>query len=187
MPQPQYQWQQSLPGAYSIAIPARDPMSTNTGHYRLWQETKDPNLDLNRVPNAQIFSCNMKSRCQRLCFIFLLLSSLGLLTQNSMKRKAIASQKIFWRPWQNGWVSITVMRRQEWRPRFPHLCHLSLCLLQGIHSLLYNSLLSLLLLPLFLIPFLLSQKFTSGVYICARVLGRNVLHEKAEVNKESSY
>lgn len=66
----------------------------------------------------------------------------------STKRKAVVSLRIFWRPWQNGWVSITVMRLQEWPPRFLHLRHLSPRLLQGIQSFLYNSLLSLLLLPL---------------------------------------
>lgn len=40
-------------------------------------------------------------------------------------RGSAVSPKIFWRPWQNGWVSITLMRLQEWLPRFPHLCHLS--------------------------------------------------------------
>lgn len=135
---------------YSIAIllprPQGRPLKTVTGSDKGIQ---DPNQDPNRLPTAQIFPCNMNPSSGRLGFIFLpLLSSPGLLMWNSTKRKAVVSKKIFWRPWQNGWVSITVMRLQEWPPRFPHLRHLSPRLLRGIHSFLYNSLLSLLLLPL---------------------------------------
>lgn len=92
----------------------------------------------------------MKPSGKCLCFTFFshLFVFLTLLMWNSTKRKAAVSLRIFWRPWQNGWASITVMRLQEWPPRFLHLRHLSLRLLQGIQSFLYNSLLSLLLFPL---------------------------------------
>lgn len=154
--------------------PTKATKSTTSEHYRLWQEIRDPNQDRNRLPKTHIFSCNMKPSSERRCFIFLpLLSPPGLLMWNSTKGKAVVSQKIFWRPWQNGWVSITVMRLQEWPPRFPHLRHLSPRLLQGIHSFLYNSPLSLLLLPLsfalcshslFTIP----EIYKRWVRLCAR-------------------
>lgn len=105
------------------------------------------NQDLNRLPNAQIFPCNMKPSSKRL-LLYLSPTPLSCWCGKAPKWKAVVSQKIFWRPWQNGWVSITVMRLQEWPPRFPHLRHLSPRLLRGIHSFLCNSLLSLLLLPL---------------------------------------
>lgn len=100
------------------------------------------------------------------------------------KKKAVASQKIFWRPWQNGWVSITVMRLQEWPPRFPHLCHLSPRFLQGIHSLLYNSLLSLLLLPPFLVLcsysfFTIREIYKRCVHLCTCTTARDLYHMRS--------
>lgn len=111
-------------------------------------------------------------------------SSLGPLMWNRTKRKPVVSHKIFWRPWQNGWVSITVMRLQEWPPRFPHLRHLSPRLLRGIHSFLYNSLLSLLLLPLsfalwshslFTIP----EIYKRCVHLCVCVLEGEMYHMRS--------
>lgn len=116
----------------------------------------------------------------------------GPLICNSKKRKAVVSQKIFWRPWQNGWVSITVMRLQEWPPRFPHLRHLSLRLLQGIHSFLYNSLLSLLLLPLSFALcshslFTTPEIYKRCVHLCVCAPGRNVSCRRLGVNEECWY
>lgn len=126
-----------------------------------------------------------------LCFIFFshLFVFLTLLMWNSTKRKAAVSLRIFWRPWQNGWVSITVMRLQEWPPRFLHLRHLSLRLLQGIQSFLYNSLLSLLLLSLSFALwshslFIISEICKRCVHLDVCMRGWNISHVKPKVNEE---
>lgn len=99
-----------------LNFPTKATVSTPTKHYGLWQRLQDPNQGLNTQPNAQIFLSIMKPT--RRCFYFILLAA-----DVEYHEKEGMSQKIFWGPWQNGWISITVMRLQEWPPCFPHLCH----------------------------------------------------------------
>lgn len=152
-----------------LQSPLKAPPSTTAAHYRLWQEIPEPNLELNRLLNTrnQLFGWENQLKVPAL-HPSLAPFSYRLPVWEFCEWETLA-RKVFWRPWQNGRVSINVMRPQEWPPRFPHLCHLSLCQLQGIHSLLNNSLLSLVLCPLFLllcyIPLSLSQKFARRAHI----------------------
>lgn len=130
------------------------PPSTSAGHYRLWQEIPEPNLELNRLLNTRSLLIQCENQQKELACAQSLSGSFHLLfllvAREFSEREMLASPKVFWRCWQNGRFSINVMRPREWPPSCPHLCHLSPCQLQGIHSLLSNTLLRLVLCPLFL-------------------------------------
>lgn len=107
-----------------------------------WSLTADssPNQDLIIVPNAQIFSSNSPNQSASNCFPFSLMLYLSLshtcdhyfffstlhpTAEEGGEGKAIMSEEIFRKPWEDWWLPIKVMRHREWLQRFPHLGHLN--------------------------------------------------------------
>lgn len=192
LPRPPHQW--SLPEADCITIhPIKATKSTTTGHYRLWQGIRDPNQDLNTLPNSQISPCNMKPSSKCLCFIFLLLLCLTLdyWCGIAQKRKQSCHRRFSGGPDRTD--GSPLMQWGYRNGRHASLIYaISVCpssrgyTLSSIiaYSVFFYSL-SLLLFAL--IPILLSQKFTRGVYIRVCAWGRNVSHEKLKVNEECWY
>lgn len=170
---------QAIQPIRSCYSPLKAPPSTSTGQYRPWQQIPESNLELNRLLNTRNLLIHCENQQKALvCARWPALDGLRsiplrfLPSQEFSERESFASPEVFWRPCQNGRVSINVMRTQEWPPSFPHLCRLSLRQLQGMHSLLNNSLLRLVLCPLFLplcfIPLSQSYKFAKGACFYAR-------------------
>lgn len=128
---PPSQWSLSLLGTCPVRPCISEAFPSNQHHSvnrqgTLWTLTANtsPNQDLITVPNAQIFPSFSQSQSAGTSpFLSPSPPLFPVRCWVEQLRKAIVSEEISRRPWQNGWVSITVMRLQEWPPRFSYLRH----------------------------------------------------------------